>query len=113
MCSSDLQAELLPGVPTFTSETSAPAAVGNRLVFSTFAEGSGARFSGIPGAMNTLVSWLDAPANQPLSALTTKSLRLAMSTPTAQAAYSDRVLVFGGSNLMETTLVWLNSGSGN
>lgn len=110
---STLQGELLAGVPTFSSETSAPAAVGNRLVFSTFAEGSGARFSGNSGAMNTLVSWLDAPASQPLNALSVSSLRLSMSTPTAQAAYGDRVLVFGGSNTLETTLVWLNNGSGS
>ena len=56
------------------------------------------------------VNWLDTGAAS-LAQTPVNSVRYPSRGPKRQAVFSDRVLVFGGSTNLSTTVVWLNKGS--
>jgi hypothetical protein len=104
--------ELLVGVPTYNSLVPAPQVNGGRIVASSL------RFTHLhpqdyfDQSVST-ISWLDVGA-APLSSTTAWSIRSAPDFPAqifATVVLADRVILFGGSTSLQTSVVWLNNGS--
>jgi hypothetical protein len=101
--------EQIVGVPPFYSDDPGPAALGSRIVITS----TESRML-LPGDASSQqvdsVNWLDV-GTAPLAQTPVNSVRYASQGAKRQAVFADRVLVFGGSIGLTTTVVWLNKGS--
>jgi hypothetical protein len=100
--------EQVPGVFPFDSSMPGAAALGSRIVVTS--SGSATLWPGdtISQAV-TQVGWLDV-GNAALATTPVSTVRVASIAAKRQAVFPDRVIAFGGSGGLTTTVVWLNKG---
>lgn len=99
--------EQIAGLPAFNSALWL-ATIGSRIVVMTTQSATlwpGDQFN----QMVNSVSWLDT-GSTPLATTLVNNVRIASDFVKGQAVFADRVLVFGGSIGLATTVVWLNKG---
>jgi hypothetical protein len=98
----------IPDLPSFDWIAAAPAVVGSRIVVSATQWRPLLPDEALSQEVDS-VNWIDT-GSTPLAHSMVSSVRYPTRRGIRQAAFSDRVLVFGGTDSLTTTVVWLNDG---